>query len=212
MSALGAAGHRTDDRVADLGVGHREQVEPGELAGREIQDHVAGLRTGKIVEDDRSAIVAEEDRELVVARCADAVRHPSHEGDLDVLRIEAAHLDDVLAGTEVPDQVDAVTLRVVVGILSVIAIEVVADHELGQLAGGEVAEDLSVIHAAIDRVVAALALHLVVAETAVDPVVAVATLDEVVIGAFGDRTAGDRLDRQGERVGHGERRRRWRSP
>ena len=163
----------------------------------EIEDHVAGLRARKVVEDDRSAIVAEEERELVVARCADAVRHPSHEGDLDVLRIETADLDDVLAGTEVPDQVDAVALRVVIGVLPVIAIEVVADHELGQLAGGEVAEDLSVILAAIDRVVAALALDLVIAETAMDPVVAVAPFDEVVIGAFGDGTAGGRLDRSG---------------
>ena len=65
---------------------------------------------------------------------ADAVRHPPHEGNLDVLRLEPAHLDDVLAGTEVPDQIDAVAFRVIVGVLAVIAIEIVADDEFGQLA------------------------------------------------------------------------------
>jgi hypothetical protein len=45
---------------------------------------------------------------------ADAVRHASHEADRDVVRIEAADLDDILAGTEVPYLVDAVALGVVV--------------------------------------------------------------------------------------------------
>ena len=132
-----------------------------------------------------------------MARCADAVRHPSHEGDLDILRLEAADLDDILAGAEVPDQIDPVTLGVVIGILPVIAIEIVTDHEFGQLAGGEVTEDLAVILATIDCVIAALALHLVIAEAAMDPVVAVARFDEVVVGAIGNGTAGDRFDSSG---------------
>ena len=42
--------------------------------------------------------------------------------------------------------------------------------------------------------VPALALYLVIAEAAIDPVIAVASFDEIVIGAVGNRPAGDRFD------------------
>ena len=58
-----------------------------------------------------------------------AVGDFNRDGELDLARIEARHVDDVLAGPEVPDHVDAVTLGVVVGVLAVVAVEVVSDRD-----------------------------------------------------------------------------------